>query len=986
MPPGSADKLQQNLTTHMVLHVSPMPCNDIVVGRPYGGCAVIYRTNSQIHCQKIVSSNKRICPAILYIGDVKILVICAYLPIDRYHSTDPELMDTLQESSRIIASQNIDMIVFSGDLNVDPSRPSSHLNAVKNFAASEGLLFGYNHALATPGYTYESKANGSRSQLDHCLMTPNLYSLMKSYKPIYFGDNLSDHSPVSCTYDIDIHKTTPVIVADPKFAWDKASTQQKFEYRRSMDEILSSTAPFPELMSCRDLNCKSEIHHRMIDTMCDTIISTILNAADVSIPLASKTSKRKHVIPGWNEMVRPLRESSLFWHQIWKDCGRPQSGALYEIRRQTRARYQLAVRECKRLADNTSADKLAVAITNEVNQTQFWNNVKRIRNCHKPPTSQMDGKTGPDNIANVLKDKYNELYNRNCYDVDEMNQLINDVEGMIDKCSTGHCTERHSINVTDIKKAVLQLKCGKRDGETMFSSDHIIEGSHRLHICISVLFNCILTHGYIPPVIRKTSIISIPKDHKKSIADSNNYRGIALSHSLSKLLEIVLVAQHRESLMSSNMQFGYKAKSSTTQCTYVLNEVTEYYNSNDSDVYVILLDASRAFDLVHYVKLFRLLLTGGCDPHCEANPRNYFSNKFPGNDKIKMCPVAIRLLMYCHLHQIIRTKWLNSVSEHFTAQNGVKQGGIVSPYLFTLYIDVLLNRLQQSGSGCYLGKIFVGALSYADDICLLSPTKYGIQSMLEIVSSFSKEFHVQFNPSKSKFLFYPRNNIYEKLTVNFDGIVIENSESAMHLGHLIGPGNTVKREAIDIFVNNLYSKFNVIMSEFHACSAEVKLKMFNSFCMHNYGTMLWNLEYVAPLEVAWRKCIRRMYKLDRRTHCKLLPHIVNQDSIDVTLHRQYLKFIKGCVNSENDILSLCSRIACEYSPCISNTNLSMICHRYSTDKETLMEQSIRKIKVRSKMEDVVRGLLIRDLIDFSKICQPNDKQNCWYIIHMLCVN
>ncbi len=54
--------------------------------------------------------------------------------------------------------------------------------------------------------------------------------------------------------------------------------------------------------------------------------------------------------------------------------------------------------------------------------------------------------------------------------------------------------------------------------------------------------------------------------------------------------------------------------------------------------------------------------------------------------------------------------------------NGVKQGGVLSPVLFAVYIDGLLNQLSKSGVGCNMGNKFMGAVAFADDIKLLTPT------------------------------------------------------------------------------------------------------------------------------------------------------------------------------------------------------------------------------------------------------------------------
>ena len=55
------------------------------------------------------------------------------------------------------------------------------------------------------------------------------------------------------------------------------------------------------------------------------------------------------------------------------------------------------------------------------------------------------------------------------------------------------------------------------------------------------------------------------------------------------------------------MQFGFKADMSTTLCTYVMMETVSYYNAQCSNVYALMLDASKAFDRVNYGKLFRIL-------------------------------------------------------------------------------------------------------------------------------------------------------------------------------------------------------------------------------------------------------------------------------------------------------------------------------------------------------------------------------------------
>ena len=80
----------------------------------------------------------------------------------------------------------------------------------------------------------------------------------------------------------------------------------------------------------------------------------------------------------------------------------------------------------------------------------------------------------------------------------------------------------------------------------------------------------------------------------------------------------------------------------------MLEEVIQYYKSNKTDVYVMMLDASKAFDRVEYVKLFSLLLKRG------------------------LCPVICRLLIYMYTNQSLCVKWDTEISRKFSVQNGAK--------------------------------------------------------------------------------------------------------------------------------------------------------------------------------------------------------------------------------------------------------------------------------------------------------------------------
>ena len=129
---------------------------------------------------------------------------------------------------------------------------------------------------------------------------------------------------------------------------------------------------------------------------------------------------------------------------------------------------------------------------------------------------------------------------------------------------------------------------------------------------------------------------------------------------------------------------------STVLCTAIYIETINNYINEGSNVYSCLLDASKAFDRVHWGSLFKILI------------------------ERKVSFLFKRLLLDSYLRQLSCVSWGLFKSRNFSFINGVKQGGVLSPILFTLYIDKLLIRLKHAHIGCHKNNKFTGALSYSD--------------------------------------------------------------------------------------------------------------------------------------------------------------------------------------------------------------------------------------------------------------------------------
>ena len=88
--------------------------------------------------------------------------------------------------------------------------------------------------------------------------------------------------------------------------------------------------------------------------------------------------------------------------------------------------------------------------------------------------------------------------------------------------------------------------------------------------------------------------------------------------------------------------------------------------------------------------------------------------------------------------------------------------GVLSPILFTVYIDELLCRLASLGIGCYSGHHFMGALGYADDIILLAPSPSALRCLLKECEAFAQDMDIVFNAAKTQLICFRLNRRYSK--------------------------------------------------------------------------------------------------------------------------------------------------------------------------------------------------------------------------------
>ena len=453
------------------------------------------------------------------------------------------------------------------------------------------------------------------------------------------------------------------------------------------------------------------------------------------------------------------------------------------------------------------------------------------------------------------------------------------------------------------------MKASKSDVSGAFSSDALLHAPDSLFGILALVYRSWLVHGTVTQSLLACAFLPLLKNSLKNPGDTNSYRAIACYSLLLKLFDQCVLIVWGHLLSSDSLQFGYKVGTGTAQCSWMVMEVANYYMRNGTFPIMTLLDCSKAFDMCKYSILFRKLMEKG------------------------LPAVVVRALIMVYERQYAWVRWGKARSDLFSIVNGTRQGSVLSPTLFAVYMDEILTSLRDLGVGCYVGEVFMGALWYADDLVLLAPSRTALQLMLNVCQDFGSKNNLLFSTdpdpikSKTKCVFFCGKKKKEKpLPLKLYDVELPWVKSATHLGNELCEDGTMGTD-MKIKRATFIDRSLQVREQFSFAHPMEILRAVNVYCCDHYGGMLWELQSNMASQYfnTWSTCVKLAWGLPRETHTYFLDYLSGGlVSARVDILGRYLGFYRSLLSSPSREVTILARIVAKDIRSTTAKNLRLL--------------------------------------------------------------
>ena len=432
----------------------------------------------------------------------------------------------------------------------------------------------------------------------------------------------------------------------------------------------------------------------------------------------------------------------------------------------------------------------------------------------------------------------------------------------------------------EIETAIGQMKPRKSPGSDGIPAEIYQHGGEVVVGRLRDLFTSCWAQGVLPQDLKDAVIVSLYKN-KGEKSDCSNYRGITLLSIAGKVLARVLLNRLIPSIIEDftpESQCGFRANRGTTDMIFVLRQIQEKCREQNKGLFVAFIDLTKAFDTVSRDGLWKILARLGCPP------------KF------------LTIIRQLHEGQRGQVKHNGALSDSFPISNGVKQGCVLAPSLFSIFFSMMLHQAKEDiQDGIYIrfrsdGSLFnlrrllahtktteqlITELLFADDCALLAHTEAALQNLVDHFSEASKAFGLTISLKKTEVLFQPApSQNYTPPHITVDGTTLNPVEHFTYLGSVMSNDATIDKD-LDNRLSKASSSFGRLSKRVwknHSLKLSTKIKVYRAVVIPTlmYGAETWTLyrRQVRLLERFHQRCLRSIMNI------KWHDYISNEDVLE----------------------------------------------------------------------------------------------------------
>ena len=719
-----------------------MPALPLIRTSGVHGTAILWKDNID-HCiEPVMEGGDRICAIKINSKQQPLLLLNTYMSTQGCLNSSYD--QVLTEVEAIITRHGECIPIWTGDINASicRERPTSNDAKFSTFCKENKLQVSA-HMPRTPTF-HHTNGQGGTSCIDLFIQRTGEEPISNIFTRKREALNTGDHDPVIATVRVRLcPPPDPKLPGEPgkkpprRVRWDK---MDKVQYRDAthiqLTALLSNIDGLPTAIITQRLN---------------KILTNCATQACPPPPQRKRTTKFR-----WCAKFKPLANDV---RQAYREYRTP---GLKIDQLNIRLTKLKAAKRILRKAQRQSAAKRRVDINSAIINACHRNDRQEVYKLMKRQRKPQDQRTTIDfgeHTTNSHAESWARYYadlatpqDDHTFDADhrqylEVNYLLQSL--------TADSIPIPPIDINTVQKHIKFLKNNKAPDIHGIASEHVKLASTVIANIIQHLINDALTNGHLPDIYKIGLLNPVPKK-AKSRKMKTNYRRITITSIIGKVVELHLMTHSRPPLdrNQSMAQFGFTHGCSPVLAAVVLTEVIAEARDNNQQLIVSFMDTSKAFDVVSHKALL---------------------NSLHQQDISGVLWKAYES-MYSNIKSVV--KWQDELSDPFSEQQGIRQGGSSSADKYKAGKNRLLERLEYQRIH-NISHINTGAVMVADDLALMSTSPYDMQVGLSIAQHDAAREQYKFNTDKTKYIII---NPKQPITLELNGKPLGNSTKETHLG------------------------------------------------------------------------------------------------------------------------------------------------------------------------------------------------------------